>query len=112
MFRRTSRPEHLRLPRIHTRAQADAFTSNALQRAGPIMAMQATSQIWSRAGNFNDGCGEGTCTFDLGSRHHLTGTPDTGGVHLLTLSPGRAFSDFHSNVMTSFQKKTPRKKQP
>lgn len=23
------------------------------------MAMQATSQLWSRAGNFNDGCGEG-----------------------------------------------------
>jgi hypothetical protein len=41
-----------------TRALADAFASNALQRL-PLMAMQATSQLWSRAGNFNDGCGEG-----------------------------------------------------
>lgn len=41
-----------------TRALGDAFTSNFLQ-SQPLVAMQATSQIWSRAGNFNDGCGEG-----------------------------------------------------
>ena len=41
-----------------TRALADAFTSNFLQ-SQPLVAMQATSQLWSRAGNFNDGCGEG-----------------------------------------------------
>eukprot|EP01051_Picozoa_sp_SAG22_P018266 SAG22_NODE_3029_length_2014_cov_2.338855_2_plen_296_part_00 len=41
-----------------TRALADAFTSNALQ-SQPLVAMQATSQLWSRAGNYNDGCGEG-----------------------------------------------------
>jgi hypothetical protein len=41
-----------------TRALADVFTSNYLQ-SQPLVAMQATSQLWSRAGNFNDGCGEG-----------------------------------------------------
>lgn len=41
-----------------TRALADVFTSNYLQ-SQPLVVMQATSQLWSRAGNFNDGCGEG-----------------------------------------------------
>ena len=34
-----------------TRALADVFTSNYLQTK-PLVAMQATSQLWSRAGNF------------------------------------------------------------